>query len=350
MRHVLGVSALSLPLALLASLAAPLAAAPGGAPQTPPTPPAADAALSERTAALAPIQIDSLTLTPIVSTAPAGAKDEPMLVLDEAMPAGKVKIAEIAEGSVNSLTLTNGADQPLFLMAGEVVLGGKQDRIIGRNTVIPARTTQDVPVFCVEHGRWSGGSREFATAKALAHGTLRGKANFASQGEVWREVATKNAERKTENASDTYRRVAQQQSDGTLTALEQRVNAELAKLPATTRDRMVGFAVALNGAVATVDVFGSPTLFRKLETKLVHSYLTEAVDVAARPGAKPPTAADVRAFMLDADKAAEQRAYDTAAASTKTQQGGRAAKAKVELKTAPNAAPAPSVYETYQAH
>ena len=80
MRHVLGVSALSLPLALLASLAAPLAAAPGGAPQTPPTPPAADAALSERTAALAPIQIDSLTLTPIVSTAPAIPRSRTALV------------------------------------------------------------------------------------------------------------------------------------------------------------------------------------------------------------------------------------------------------------------------------
>ena len=60
------------------------------------------------------------------------------------------------QGPVNSLTLANRAKLPLFLLSGEVVIGGKQDRIIGKNTVVAPRTTETVPVFCVEHGRWSG--------------------------------------------------------------------------------------------------------------------------------------------------------------------------------------------------
>jgi hypothetical protein len=349
MRHALGL--LAVPVLFAATV---LADTP-----RPPAPPA-QAALSEHTALLAPIQLDSLTLTPIVLTAgastPPAGKEEALLVLDEAMAAKQVKIREIAEGNVNGLTFINQADHPVFVMAGEVIIGGKQDRIIGRNTVIPAKTTQQVPVFCVEHGRWDGTTKEFTTAKALAHGRLRGQASYAAQQDVWNEVAAKNKARKTQSASDTYRKVAQQQSDGTLGTMEQRIDAALAKLPPADRSRMVGYAVALNGTVATVDVFGSPTLFKKLETKLVRSYLTEAVDLAAAKDVKPPSPADVKAFMADADKAAEQKSYDTDAAATVTNSGMRASKAKVAYKPAkggpaPAAATptAPALYENYQA-
>jgi hypothetical protein len=114
---------------------------------------------------------------------------------------------------------------------------------------------------------------------------------------------------------------------------------------------MVGYAAALNGTVATVDVFGSPALFKKVETKLVRSYLTEAVDIAARKDARPPTAADIKGFMADADKAAEQKSYDTEASETVINNGERASKAKVGYKKPAGgaAAPAKPVYENYQA-
>jgi hypothetical protein len=354
MRHA-GLAALSLAITTTAL---------ADTPKAPPPQIAADAALNERTALLAPIQVDSLTLTPIVATGAADATGDQLLVLDEAMASRKVKIREISDGSVNSLTFVNSAAQPVFVLAGEVIIGGKQDRIIGRNTVIPANTTQEVPVYCVEHGRWNGESKEFATAKALAHGRLRGRASYAAQGDVWREVAAKNVARKTTNDSDTYRRVAQQQSDGTLGTMEKQVDAALAKLPAADRSRMVGYAVSLNGAVATVDLFGSPALFKKLETKLVRSYLTEAVDIKAKANIAAPTTAEVKTFMADADKAAEAKSYDTSAAETVVNTGQRAYKAKVGYKlqkvdgkagpaaaSAPAAAtpPAPTVYENYQA-
>lgn len=355
MRHAIGLFAI--PFAFAATV---FADTPKQPPQAPPA--VKDAAsLSERTTLLAPIQVDSLTLTPIVATAATkdakNEKDDNLLVLDEAMAAGQVKIQEIAEGNVNGLTFVNKADHPVFVMAGEVIIGGKQDRIIGRNTVIPAKTTQEVPVFCVEHGRWDGQTKEFTTAKALAHGRLRGQASYAAQQDVWNEVAAKNKARKTQSASDTYRKVAQQQSDGTLSTMEKQVNAAIAKIPAADRTRMVGYAVALNGVVATVDLFGSPALFKKLETKLVRSYLTEAVDIATQKDIKPPSAADVKSFMFDADKAAEQKSYDTAAATTVINSGERASKAKVDYKpkagdARPSAAtpPAPALYENYQAH
>ncbi|HWO21576.1 MAG TPA: DUF6569 family protein [Kofleriaceae bacterium] len=352
MRPAIGLFAISL-LAAVTAHANPNAPAPQPAPQPAPPAPADAGSISERAALLAPIQVESLTLTPIVATAQiaTGGTAAPMLVLDEAMTSGKVKIAENDRESVNNLTMINSSEQPVFVLAGEVIIGGKQDRIIGANTVIPAKTTLSVPVYCVEHGRWDNSSRVFSTANALAHGKLRGKASFEAQGDVWKEVAETNAKRKTANATDTYRTVAKQQSDGTLKDWQQKVDAALAKVPAADRARMIGYVIALNGQVATVDIFQSPALFKKLEPKLLRSYVTEAVSVPAQKDAKAPTPAAVKSFMADADKAAEQRSYETKAAKTRVKKGARAGKASVDFSddaAAPAASPPPAVYESYQ--
>lgn len=306
-------------------------------------------AFNDQAALLPAIRVDSLTLVPIVATdAGLPAKDVDVVTLDEAFAKKLVSIKEQADETVNALTLTNRARRPMFLLAGEVILGGKQDRIIGANTVIPARSTQSVPVFCVEHGRWDGKSKEFRSARALAHGRLRGRASFANQSEVWREVAAKNALRRTSNATGTYRQVANQQANGTLAGSERKVRAALAKLAPGDRRRMVGYVVALGGKVATVDLFGSPKLFAKLEGKLLRSYLTGAVDVPAAARPKPPSVAEIKAFMADADKAAAERSYENATAATVHYKGAKAAKAKVELKNAAHPDRAPTVYQTYQ--
>jgi hypothetical protein len=292
---------------------------------------------------LDPIQIDQLSLTPIVTTKP---EKSDLLVLDEAMAKKLVRIHEVSDGEVNSLTLTNDAKQPLFLLAGEVVLGGKQDRIIGRNTIIPAKTTLEVPVFCVEHGRWEGDTAEFHSAKALAHGKLRGKASFESQGAVWDEVHDKNEKRKTSNGTDTYRQVAQSETEGSIGKLSDKVTAAIAKLPADKRANLIGFAVAINGKVQTVDVFQSPDLFTKLEAKLVRSYVADAVDTAIEKDAKPPKAADVTTFMADAAKAKDEASYETKASHTFVKKGVHADSATVTIDPAPAA---PAVYQTYEA-
>ena len=357
MRHATGLFAV-IALSSLASAEtggfakAPTPQAPKPAPK--PTPkPATPGALSESAKMLAPIQVESLTLTPIVSTKEK-VSDDKLIVLDEAMPKKLVRIHEQDDEDVNSLTLTNKSDQPLFLLAGEVIIGGKQDRIIGRNAIIPAKKTQAVPVFCVEHGRWDNSSKEFTTAKALAHGRLRGAASFDTQSDVWKEVAAKNELRKTTSSTDTYRKVATQQSDGTLAKWEKQVDTALGKLPDADKAKLVGFAVAVNGKVATVDVFENPTLFKKLQGKLVRSYITEAIDVKKDKGMKVPTAKDVTDFIADAEKAQEETAFETDLSESQMKKGTKSAKAKLMYKPAKSAdhdapaAAAKPVYESYQ--
>lgn len=275
-------------LRLLAALAATtLGACSSPAMAGPPKP----TPLDEGRAVLQPVSHENLTLFPVIATT-APKKKVDYIVLDEGMKKKLVVVKEASEGGdVNNLTLVNTSDRPLFLMAGEVVIGGKQDRIIGKNTIVAPKTTEDVPVFCVEHGRWNGRKADFQSAEALAHTELRKKASFANQGEVWAEVSAKNAKRKVSNDTDTYRRVAKgTEVSGSIASYEKAFAAALAARDA----RQIGYVVAVDGKVVAIETFGTPALFRKFEKKLLRSYYVEAIDhenAGATPVAAPKPAA-----------------------------------------------------------
>ncbi|MGH9817594.1 MAG: ARPP-1 family domain-containing protein, partial [Candidatus Acidiferrales bacterium] len=94
-----------------------------------------------------------------------------------------------AGATVNTLVLVNRSKRPLLLLAGEVVTGGKQDRIIGKDRIVPPGAEPlPLDVFCVERGRWSAGNA-FKASNLMAHPSVREKAAVAKkQGEVWDAV------------------------------------------------------------------------------------------------------------------------------------------------------------------
>lgn len=66
-----------------------------------------------------------------------------------------------ASGSVPFLRATNNTTFDVVLIAGQLVKGGKQNRGVNTDILVCSGKTADVPVTCVEQGRWNGrpGSR-----------------------------------------------------------------------------------------------------------------------------------------------------------------------------------------------
>jgi len=253
-----------------------LLAAPQGAGASP--------GFAEEVAVGAPITRGNLSVFPLRPRKGAPARD--LRTLDEAVRRKDLAIEEIgAGGSVGALQVENRGDEPVMLLAGELLLGGKQDRIIGRSMVLAPRTSTTVPVFCVEHGRWSG-SGSFASAGAMGHAALRKTALGGDQAKVWEEVARSNARLGTRNASDTYRAAARKLG-GDAGPLAREVSAALAR-----EDGAVGLAVAIDGEVVAAEWFASPRTFERMREKLVTSYVAQALEAPARssPAASPPPA------------------------------------------------------------
>src|SRR6266850_1424001 len=153
-----------------------------------------------------PIRYENLSVFPVVSRQSADTTS--FATLDEALPAGQVVVTESGANSmrrsrdrhpvaipdqrgasVNQLVLINRGSKPLLLLGGELVSGGKQDRIIAKDRIIPPGAAPlPLDVFCVESGRWSSGA-QFSAGQLMVHPSVREKAVIdQAQGKVWDAV------------------------------------------------------------------------------------------------------------------------------------------------------------------
>jgi hypothetical protein len=293
---------------------------------------------------LEPIRHGTLTVFPVV--APRSYVTSEFLTLDEGLRSGEVVVTEygnvrglvrrrptpavqVQNAEVNRLVLINNAKRPLLLLAGEIVTGGKQDRVIGKDRIVPAESDPvDLSVFCVEPGRWVASSEHFGTSGAtygsatggVASGTLmaqpsvRGKAmGDKDQAEVWAEVrkqqqsvaveVTAGTPASTQEIQSTssYARVMENKDvkekvDEIATPIQQNYESLIKQL----RDRKaVGVVVAVNGRIIWADVFASTDLLERYWPKLVRSYASEAVVSRAKGG--DVGSAEAEAFLADTE-------------------------------------------------
>jgi hypothetical protein len=289
---------------------------------------------------LDPIRHGNLTVFPVVA-----AKSYPtgeFLTLDEGLRSSEVVVTEAGNvqglirrgqmpairhdgAQVNRLVLVNNSSRPLLLLAGEIVSGGKQDRVIGQDRIVPPESDAvDLSVFCVEPGRWVATTEHFGASEAIyggvaggaAGGTL-GKAKAAApmammaqpsvrakamgdkdQNEVWAEVRKQRAavsetvevngalpgvadeiSRTTSYARVNENEEVKKQVDAVAKPIEENYQSLIHQL----RDRnAVGVVVAVNGRIIWADVFASTDLLEKYWPKLVRSYASEAVVTRAK--------------------------------------------------------------------
>ncbi len=238
-----------------------------------------------------------------------------LITLDDGIRSGQVTVTEagdqgslvhpgqdfpVRRGSaeVNRLVLYNNSSKPLLLLAGEIVTGGKQDRVIGADRIVPPRAGPiDLSVFCVEPGRWVESSTKFGSMGAqMAQPSVRTPAMAErDQNRVWDNVRSSNArvassltgtEAGAVAGTSSYAKVfasppVRKMIDGYGGA-----ESEEAILRELRADGAVGVVVAVNGRVLWADLFASTELFSKYWPKLMRSYVAEAM-TSANTGAAP---------------------------------------------------------------
>lgn len=331
-RPLLGLIASSLVVGSLGALA--FAWASPGPPGTPPK-------LEGDWRLLDPVTYENITIFPVVSSTEHATSA--FLTLEEGLSSGEVIVSEqggqglarTRDGRpipvptyntaplVNQLVLVNRSKRPLLLLAGELVSGGKQDRIIAKDRIVaPGAEPLPLDVFCVEHGRWSSGSA-FTSAKTMVHPSVREQAAVKqSQSEVWASVragttaaapaviagqpapakprisadAIEEAER-TEAPTQSYDKIYKESRvgasvDSFVDEVQHRFHRATSGLKG---ERVVGVVLAYGGEVAWSDIFASGDLFDHYWSKLLRSYAVEAL---ARPTYREIAAiTDAREFL-----------------------------------------------------
>ena len=204
------------------------------------------------------------------------------ITLDEALADEKLEITEVSErGDVPTLMVINNSDTMVFLMAGEQLIGAKQNRVLNVSIMIAAHGKVPIPVSCVEQGRWNYHSRKFHSSGSASHGHLRKQMAedvydsyhrmhrpMSKQGKVWNEVSRKLGKMGSRSGSD---------------ALEQAYEDRQAEIGDTIRDAKIpddccGVVFAFDGKIAGMDIFDKPSTLSKLSPKLIKAYAIDAME------------------------------------------------------------------------
>jgi hypothetical protein len=306
---------------------------------------------------LAPIESGNLLLFPVIQAGKTSAS--PFLTLDEGIKSGQVEVTEAgmvrglvrprpAQGriddgvlrpvpnpqppqyrgdQVNTLVLVNNSDKPLLLLAGEIVTGGKQDRVIAKDRIVPAGSDPiDLGVFCIEPGRWTEdtatfrGSAKSSAQSIMVQPSVRAKAMVEKdQQEVWNSVhgsiaaalaapvtppagiAVAEPRHPVHDANNlattSYARAMQSAvvSEKVDEAAAPVMKSREQVLEKLREEHAVGVVVAVRGEIVWADIFSDSDLLARYWTKLVRSYAAESL--LAGETHSDPTAADAQRFL-----------------------------------------------------
>jgi len=202
--------------------------------------------------------------------------------MDEAIARDDLVIREKGGGQVPRIEVRNDGRRPVLLMAGEIILGGKQNRIVREDVLLPGRSGFiDVSVYCGEQDRWRGVGKTFESAQVLTAPSLRRMAaGAASQDRIWREIDTKLSDAEVRSSTRSYHEMYEAPE------VKRRLDPYVREFDGIARSRTVGVVVLAGGRVLGIDVFSDDDLFARLWPKICRSYAAEVTFPTLRPEAR----------------------------------------------------------------
>jgi hypothetical protein len=215
--------------------------------------------------------------------------------LEKAINLSKINITEVSvDGTVNTLLFKNVSKDTIIIAMGDIVKGGKQDRVIEKDTLIAPSQAMRLPVYCVEHGRWTPDGNNARNANgATSSGYINTTANASfnsyhsnannvlrksivqekSQSKVWDNVEKLNYANGTSTSTGTYTAITQS-ADYNKQIKEYKQAFE----KVIAGDSLIVGVLAVTGnRIIGCDIYATPLLLRKNVDNLLNSYASEAL-------------------------------------------------------------------------
>jgi len=242
-----------------------------------------------------------------------GSSEVKYATLDEALAAKWIDVTEINEGGqVPNLKIVNRSEHMVFIMAGEQLVGGKQNRVVNASMMIPPRNEMPLPVTCIEQGRWGYKSSTFSSGRSSSQRKLRAMMSkqvtlgykvankpVAQQRAVWEEVnRTLNA---TGSRSESFA------LEDVFIKYEKDMDEATTKFPTPADSN--GALFVINGQIAGADLFDKPETLQKLWPKLIKSSIVESFEASAE-APRFKTEEEISAWLRTA-KSAKIESFDS---------------------------------------
>ena len=216
-----------------------------------------------------PCTYGQLAVFPLILRDTGDATD--IRALDEALNRGWISIREQKQARVSEVVVWNESRHPVFMMAGEILGGGRQDRIVRSDVLVrPTRDSVTVPVYCGEQDRWQGSRESFDSASHLAGQAMRSMAaRAASQDAIWSEIDHRLKESGASAPTRSYQSMYSDRATG------KRIDAVTERFRDIRTRRTVGLILVDRGRIVGGDLFGDSGLCSSLWDKIVRSHAAD---------------------------------------------------------------------------
>jgi hypothetical protein len=245
---------------------------------------------------------------------------EVLLTLDEAIEREYVIVHEI--GDVGELEVENVSEHPVFIQCGDIVKGGRQDRVLRYDIVVAGQSgRQPLASFCVEQGRWTKRGDELETlfessSKRVAHRDIKLAIKAAeSQSEVWDKVADMEDKLSLHvrggRAGDLFSpsSLPLMLENDQIQQLTDKYVGSVVEQIGTQKDG-VGLISVINGQINCADIYRSSSLFDRQFSKLIEAAAAEAIAEKREGGIVPMVGQEAVRKWLDQADSGELRSEE----------------------------------------
>ncbi len=226
-----------------------------------------------------PIFLRNLVITPVKSDTTNGLNPA---TIEEILRSGIGSFQEIDIPDINEITFENRGNSPVLLLDGEEVIGALQNRIIARSHLVAAQSSENIPVVCVEEGRWDDiggfetGYCSYPQLRSILAQSRYKKSD--TQKIIWNEINRKLTVTRTRSTTSSMHDIYEN-----LQAEVSRYVEDFESLNHFT----IGFIGSAGNRILGCDLFQNSKIYQKFEDKLIRSYALDAIEYQNKPGGQP---------------------------------------------------------------
>ena len=202
----------------------------------------------------------------------------------EAIQKGYVTVQERGSSSIENvhwLSVYNNSDKAVYIASGELLEGGRQDRVVTKDTILLPKVGRiDLPVMCVEEGRWSEKDKKFVH-KGMANSSLRKTLDVSkNQVLIWKEIDRQLQEDSIKSKTLSYLAT---RSDKKFIEAENEYLSFFKKQISQSDSNIVGIVCISGDKILGSDIFLTTDLFLNQSDPLLLGYIDQAISKGTKP-------------------------------------------------------------------
>jgi hypothetical protein len=214
----------------------------------------------------------------------AGKPGPRLISLNKALEQGVASITERGTAStenVHWLRINNKSDQSIFVSSGQTFTGGRQDRMVMKDTILhPSGSDQYIPVMCIEEGRWSEKEKKLQYGN-FANTRLRQVLDKSkNQVLIWKEIFSQLNASNFKSSTFAYAAIHQNKEykvseDEYMTYFRDKIKK--------SDSSITGFVCVTGNKVIGCEIFADRNLFFDELEPLLYGYTSEAIMNGSEP-------------------------------------------------------------------